>query len=595
MANSLYLRYRRQLSLLRFYEKELEKIYDLEAQDGNGNTQLISEELLEAEQLKQRAYFTTTSPLITKPYLNIYEALKKEAHHCTLVAEVHTKYANQPETEAVFANYAFDLEAAGAKHLGTLTATVEAALAKANLKRSDWKEDGERWALASRLSNADHQVYEAIRLEESARETFIDKSTATTQTAEVLLLKYQKDFEKAEAHATAAITAIGSTRDEWKKDGPRYKKQFNFAKLTELQLIYNRLLFAAASRTLELRQVKANTFGGKPAAKLMDGIHKKHAAMSKDIRKFNDVLKLLPPSYAPHVLTLAAFKGTDDVTPGLKSEKARDALFHLHVLKTDLLGSKASIRSYWSSSENVRVGISHQLRRNRCVEELALLKIEWRRHVSYTTTVVDGVLDFVTNADAMGFATFKQSMLAFLWDELRAADVVVKVSGLAKKKFGAKVFPIADLEALVVKVKVHLNNNFRDGNMVAQRGVPGNGVRGNAAAPRAPNAPNAPVAPNARVFPDYIPLDEYEKMQNNLKEIEKSEAMAKIKDEPYAEDELDDIGDEMLPVGAGHSEDEDDRKVSRVSAVLTVVSDIAERVGMVENVDDSPMDITELD
>ena len=148
------------------------------------------------------------------------------------------------------------------------------------------------------------------------------------------------------------------TREEWLVNSIQWKRHLYYDQLTKLQSIYHRLLRTAASRTLEMRTVKAHSFGQKHASRLMDGILKKHGAMAKDVKLFNEILKELPSEHAPHKLSLAAFKGTEDLTPGLKSEKARDALFHLHVLKSDLLGTLEGPKSYWARSGYVRVGIA---------------------------------------------------------------------------------------------------------------------------------------------------------------------------------------------------------------------------------------------
>lgn len=490
-------------------DAELSVVYRKVADDGMSGPVAITETMLRTEQVKQRDYFATTAPLMEDANLDIYHSLLEEKRLTKRKLELESVYKVIP----------------GAGNSNELNMSLTAALITdrctpgcikeaegrtgkllkaAGQSRADWEEDGERWAAARDFEGPGRTIYRLLLVEKEHKGALagaVNKATAelkhAQEAAEVNLAAqvalgvrgsaldaFQFAYRDAQNAANAgvpdtaflhlslalasaekatneALEQAGQTRQLWEEGGTEWKRQFHFEQLTKLKTIYSRLLKLAASRTLELRTVKAHSFGQKQAKALMGGIFKKRAAMAKDIELFNEILKDLPAEHAPHSLKLAAFNFADDVTPGLHSEKARDTLFHLHVLKSDILGTLDAPNSFWARSGYVRVGIAQLLRKDRCEEELLILKREWMRNLKYSRDLMVNLLAFIGQADASS-ESFKNAVCSILWGELEGAYVILRAAELARKRFDSLVFPLLDFKTVVERVEVMLEREFQN-------------------------------------------------------------------------------------------------------------------------------------
>ncbi|RPA81065.1 hypothetical protein BJ508DRAFT_326676 [Ascobolus immersus RN42] len=463
--------------------------------------------MLREEQVKQREYFASNPPLMDETHMEIYRSLVEERRLESRNRELRSSFANDDGLDDPW-NLQFRLheflifEKCSDSHIEAAKAKTEALLTAARQTREQWKETDERWIAARDFEGPGREVYNLLLVEEarlkeledsisrmqanlnasmaaavaeldaqvamgvsgSALDVFQRAANEASRAAEmgVPLSAFRQQRSAAAAATTAVDVALqerGQTREMWEKGKVEWNRQFHYDQLGKLKEIYSRLLRTAASRTLEMRTVKAHSFGQKQAKALMGGIFKKRAGMAKDIDLFNKILEDIPSEHAPHKLKPEAFNGADDLTPGLHSERARDALFHLHVLRSDLLGTLDGPQSYWARSAYVRIGISQLLKRDRCEEELVMLKNEWRRNLCYTQDLLTGMATFVESDDPEQ-VPFRLAVCKMLWDELEGAFVLIRAAGNMARRFGPDVFPLHGLEAVVGRVRLLLEKFF---------------------------------------------------------------------------------------------------------------------------------------
>lgn len=541
--------------MLAYYEKELEAILGSVVSNSEGTTAIVSEELLRSEHIKQRKYFTHTAPLIHRPYLDIYKAVLNEEAAEERLKNVDDRY---PESELDDHNndmYLSELESAKAD-LARARSSLSIILKKFSQDRDEWYPGSERYALAASLSNQEHKVYDAIVAESVARrkEEAINEETKTMSTPSEAHLKavarYASAAKKATEKVNAELARINAVKADWEEGTDNYKKQFRNAKLTELRVIYNRLLRHNASRTLEMRRVKARTFSGKQAGKMWNEILSKHSAMQKDIDKFNAVSKLLPAEFQPGLLTLAAFKGTEDAnTPGSKSEQARDALFKLHLLNSDVLGTTGpDSTSYWAGSDKVRVGISHQLRRDRCTEEIQFLQQEWLRHLNFTKKLLGGLVAFAKEFQENKGGRYCQTVYEMMWNELPAAESLISASRKAQQN-GQGLFRTDDLEWIVSDVRGALAAHY--------------------------------INPTVATYSaETVPT------QQSTSLPETNNDFKVVNEKYFPDDEMEDvIDDEAEREDDDEEDDEGDGGVVQLSSVLGVLDLVTEKLGMEDTAD----------
>lgn len=459
LGPSLWHRYKRNSSLLSRLKRDFRDILDVEVQDGHGNKALITNDLLREQHIKQREYFTKTSPLVGKPNLVLFELLKEERDLITAAKRVRERFEGRELNEAERIQYEIAwLGEAQIHRREEVTVKIDAELKKANQTRKEWEPGTERWALALKASNQEQRVFNAVTHERALKAKQAAKIAQNPPVDPAILAAIDKLVRNAEAETDRQLLILGSPRSEWEEGKPLFDRQSQFKKLSELKSIYSTILKSAASRSLALRRVKAHVFGGKSSSRLMSSIHKSHASMSKDIEKFNKLIDQIP-GYEKHKLKLESFNGADDLTPGMESEKARDVLFHLHILNTDLLGTTEGPRSFWASSEKVRVGISLQLQIDRTQEEIAMLEQEWERYVSFTINLLRGLVCFVIRPPQVNALCVREAYRV-LWEEIQAAHNILNASDQATKHFGKEVLPVGQLPALTALVEGRLQSHY---------------------------------------------------------------------------------------------------------------------------------------
>ncbi|RPA84876.1 hypothetical protein BJ508DRAFT_303276 [Ascobolus immersus RN42] len=458
LGSSLWHRYKRNVSLLERLKRDFKDILEKEVKDGHGNKAVVTKEFLREQHLRQREYFTKTSPLVGKPNLVLFELLKEEMDLIAVHKRVQTQYEGRVLSEEEKDQYRAALFNAQIFRREEVTEKIEAELKKANQTREEWEPGSERWAMAAKASNQEQRVFSAIMHEQALLAKQAEKVAKDPPVDPAILAGIDRLVKNAIAVTDRQIAILHSDRSEWVKGKPLFDRQFQFQKLAELKSIYSTILQSAASRALALRRVKAHVFGGKSSSRLMSSIHKSHASMSKDIAKFNKLIEQVP-GYEEYKLKLESFNGADDLTPGMESEKARDVLFHLHILNTDLLGTGDGPRTYWAASEDVRVGISLQLQIDRTEEELVLLKLEWERHVAYTFNLLRGLLLFVIRPPRQDALCVPETY-RILWEEVQAGQNLLDASEQAKKKFGPDILPVGKLPALMSVLLKRLRSHY---------------------------------------------------------------------------------------------------------------------------------------
>lgn len=155
--------------------------------------------------------------------------------------------------------------------------------------------------------------------------------------------------------------------------------------------------------------------------------------MQTVITNFNETALSLPTRLRPPTLKLDAFKGVDPwdeeqivtETGDGTAESSRDALFALHLTRTEIINPQSVPSSAWAVSNDVRMGILYQLKIDRSEEELVLLKKEWDRNVLHTSKVIGVLLDTLAPAENNSCAIFRPSIIRMLWDELLRAKLIV--------------------------------------------------------------------------------------------------------------------------------------------------------------------------
>ncbi|RPA70673.1 hypothetical protein BJ508DRAFT_316319, partial [Ascobolus immersus RN42] len=215
--------------------------------------------------------------------------------------------------------------------------------------------------------------------------------------------------------------------------GKTWGRYFCFDVVAKLESYYQRLLFLAAQRNMEYRELRGRARGLKEAEAILAAIHSKHPAMQTLVTNFNDEALKLPTKLRPPTLQLDAFKGVDpwdeeiivSETGESTAESSRDALFALHLSRTEIIDPDCVPTSPWARSNAVRMGILFQLKVDRSQEELVLLKKEWDRNVLHTEKVIGILLNALAPGENSVCVVFRPSYVRMLWDELLRAKLLI--------------------------------------------------------------------------------------------------------------------------------------------------------------------------
>lgn len=388
----------------------------------------ITEALLRDQLSRRATYFATTIPLAASEHVTIYDSLLAEMDLEKKIKDADDKHARRELTDDEHTKLLDDMKAS---LLSTMKATTDGLLAKRNQTRAEWRVGGERWKVAARKRHPEANIYDRLVNENKAKEELASKEASGTAAQ----ITAARDKLKRQQEATDKVLADrGSTRDLWAEDNHLFRKYQVSEATSKLERIYRRILRQAASRSLEMRELKARTSGHKKAAEIVKAIQKKYPQIDADIKEFNQVsATITDDTLRPPELTMAAFIASDDDSD--IGDKARDALFSLHLLRTTiLLGMEdeafRTSSELWARSALVRTGIRELSRQDRAKEEIDEVKKEWHRILTYAQEFLRTLLDHLLDP----LATCKKAVAWMLWDEIQTAELLIKAEESVKKK-----------------------------------------------------------------------------------------------------------------------------------------------------------------
>lgn len=437
---------------------------------------LITEDLLRAEHLKQRAYFGAPPVRADTPNVAVLELVLKEQalKHKANVAEANRKTMIDSGVPAEVADARFrdELSRIPIDRLYATTAELKRKLDELGQDRAEWDEGSERYVLAMRKRVPEWKIYRTLINAELA-EAKLAEALKNPELKNEHLFVLQRDVANLKEDAQRQMNLLGQDSEAWKRKrldkdgkdigpGEHWARQHHLNAVSKVSVICQRLYKSAASRSLEFFQLKAQVTGQKERDRVMRDMLSRYPAMESDIKAFNSEIKELPAKYRPSELTMAAFAEPDaEETCGVDGKpkpNPRDALFYLELCKSTLLGSAAKGRDeLWAFSSDVRVGINVQQRRDRCQEELELLKVEWIRLVHYTRTILVTMWEFVSYPTKTE-EPFVRIVQSRLWEELQGARNILLTASKS-----ASPLPTGDLAGVAEAIEHHLDVFYREG------------------------------------------------------------------------------------------------------------------------------------
>lgn len=411
--------------------------------ENNGPQFEITDALLQEQAARQRSYFATISPSIHKPHFEVYELVRRE----------------KDLREGRLMNAYGELE--------RTSRDLDALLVQLNQTRDEWKEGGERWTLASRLKDPNHDIFKALVDEETLRLKFaqaqLDNSPPNEQA------KIAAKLDRAKKATDDLLDRSTTNRADWQKGQRLWDEHNNMRVIANLELIYHRILRSAASRAMEFRNLKGRVSGRKQAERMLRMLMSRYPAMERDIQAFNtqlDSLVILSGLQKPPRLSMAAFRESTGEDQGV-GPKARDALFQLQLCKSSLfLGSQLDgSKELWAMFPNVQTGIELRHRSQRLEEELTLLTKEWKRVETYTYHLLLGMWQLAndTTIANTSAADIVDNVWKLIWSELQGAHILVAA---ARKSDG--VFECDRLSRLVESLEYAIDQRFRKSELQVQ-------------------------------------------------------------------------------------------------------------------------------
>lgn len=547
MGSSLRLRYNRYEKRLLDTERKLALLYATTAtplKEDDPPT-LITSELLREQQIKQRDFFASTSPLTNKPHIELYKLLLEEkrlnaaCERANALADEALRDGMQPQVVEDIRGRA--LLEAGDLEREPLRRKIHDYLEEHNMTPREWAEGGERWILAARLSHPDRLTYKQLCIEKEAIAKLLQAQLDGKDPSVIRVLRERKEEQVAKSNQL--ITNAGQNRALWGKNGVLWNRYTHLETVAKLEVIYHKILKAAASRAMEFRNLKGRVSGRKQAEKMLRALMSRYPAIEREIKAFNQVAASLPKRFRPAPLTMAAFREatSDDVNGG----KARDALFYLHLCRNDLLHESTSgPKDFWSVCVAVREGIQLQLRKDRGLEELALLHVEWNRNLMYTRTLLLGLFKLVSGPETDEEKDIAEFVYRMLWLELKGARNLLS----AAKKSGGVFSCGDDLDRIVSAIDYFLDARYRN---VRNRFTAGPNVGIGAVGGEEGRATNEHQFDRDRAFHDMLhdPFDE----------------LAQLKEEGAAQDDFVGGGDRNEEIKAEDDEEDDDDEGGDVS------------------------------
>lgn len=228
--------------------------------------------------------------------MEIYESLMKERDLEKASADIEMRYqmVSPAGTRSMLQQMAYDSarRESGVDTLPHQRQKTERLLAKHHQTRGEWNEGGERYHLAARWAHPDKAIFDKVYAEKQAKQALEDRrekeksqsmeGKATTledhneqkakEAFEREIAELEADYKKKTEETNAVLTS-NQARTEWFKAGSLKWAQYNDQDIVhKLETTYQRLLQAAAGRTLQYRQlhsqVSLNLYGPLPVWRL---------------------------------------------------------------------------------------------------------------------------------------------------------------------------------------------------------------------------------------------------------------------------------------------------------------------------------------
>ncbi|RPA72508.1 hypothetical protein BJ508DRAFT_314699 [Ascobolus immersus RN42] len=441
-STSIIRRYVNCVKRLRGHQARLKAAFSTPLTDKakGGETVHITEELLRAEHTSQRNYFSSTGSLLSTKYLEIYKSLQSERDLKERIEAFNTEYTSKGSTFKV--GDALHSREATAKGLTDaalfeLHERNEALLRKHHQAREEWDIGKERDRLAARWAHPNKDIYDVVLAEKVAYEEMHGGDNIESKA------ELKRSYDTAHRKTDALLSVRGQTRAAWfSPDSILWAQYHDQDTLFKLEQTYQKLVQAAGARAMKHRQLHSQSNGNKVSKKIVDQLFKHTPVMQGLVKTFNELGSKLSPGLKPPTLQLDAFKGVDELD---RAESARDSLFALHVLRSQVADLDCVPTYLWSRFAAVRHGITDQLKRDRSQEELELLKREWDRSVLYTRNVVVTLLAALEPGtpgvdlySCSHLEKFRPSLTRMLWSEMDILHRTLKRIELAKKQLAKK-------------------------------------------------------------------------------------------------------------------------------------------------------------
>lgn len=368
---------------------------------------MITEEILISEFQKQRDYFAHTATRKISAVKTIFDSLLLEK-------EIQQEYEDAAEED----HPAIQLR------LRAQVDKTERLLRHHKQTREDWKEGGERWTSAAKGKHPSRKSFELLNAEVLHKAKRVQMESG----------KFRKRLNALESKTDSHLAKVGESRAEWARNGRKWKRYAYEAVILQLEQIYSDTLRAAAARTIELRNLKARCRGNKAAKKILASIMRRFPVIEKKIAEFNRVAAKLPQSKRPGLLTKDAFLPPLEELEisSVPKEDGTEALWKLEMIRSDLFDinpddeneSNGPGDANWPYCAAIRFGIDALHRRDRALEELDMIKVEWSRLLNFTIDRVSVIMEAMDKPEASTAFKDKECLLAFLWDELQGLECI---------------------------------------------------------------------------------------------------------------------------------------------------------------------------
>lgn len=409
--------------------------------DGEEEVEIV-ERVLYEEYRNQRAYFKATKSRKLKSVEAIYTSIVAEEACKRDIKQANDRLQTLP-TAPVVAELTRLIQQHSARLQEHIHQT-DALLERHKQTRENWRFDGPLWRDMHRLKHPERDVFNNLQLEKDAL------LEADTLTPEALAHKLQG----LRAVTDRLLDALGQTRENWVEDGVLWLRYTHEEKIKKLEVLYGEILGVAASRALELRNLKARVLGNRQAKRVLDALVSRYPALRNKIDRFNALSQTLPEQYRPPLLDKSAFEDKNiDTAP---ETDGTEALWFLEMLCSDLLDTHSGVpKGRWPYSAKIRFGIDAIHRRDRAIEEIELVGIEFKRLVSYSCERIATLLRCIMTPPIDGYYN-PNTFYDWLWEEIQALESISD----ACPKFGDNSFLYPRVDDLLKESKERLTAHW---------------------------------------------------------------------------------------------------------------------------------------